>query len=67
MHKMVAVDLRNLSFPSSNYSEDQEKLLDQGKDFVDVHLSARQHRQSTSLLTSMIFLKDSTRDFLLTS
>jgi len=30
---MVAVDLRNLSFPSSNYLEDQEKLLDQGQRF----------------------------------
>ena len=33
MHKMVVVDLRNLSFPSSNYSEDQEKSLDQEQRF----------------------------------
>jgi len=67
MHKMVAVDLRNLSFPFFNYLEDQEKLLDQGKDFVDIHLSTRQHWQSASLLTSMNFLKDSIRVFLLMS
>lgn len=33
MYKVVANDLRNLSFPSFNYLDDWEKLLDQGQRF----------------------------------
>lgn len=33
MHKMVAIDLRNLSFPSTTYLEEQEDLLEQEQRF----------------------------------